>query len=155
MPSVAARIATLLRELSLLPHPEGGRYARVHTSALLVQHGERERPACTAIRLLLEHGEISHWHRIDADVTWHWEEGSVLELLSFDPHYGLQRYQLDSSVRGGMPSVVIPAGTWQAARPLGRYCLLGCMVAPGFLWETFELLAASDPLAAHLPKLAD
>ncbi|WP_440984684.1 cupin domain-containing protein [Xanthomonas sontii] len=156
MSSAAAfRIAALVRDLSLLPHPEGGRYARVHTSALMVQHAQTLRPACTAIRFLLAQGEVSNWHRIDADETWQWEEGGALELLGFDPQHGLQRYRLDASERGGMPSVVIAAGTWQAARPLADYCLVRCVVAPGFLWERFELLADTDPLATHLPKLAD
>jgi uncharacterized protein len=150
----STRIAALLREFSLLPHPEGGRYARVHTSALQVQHDGVMRPACTAIRFLLVRGECSDWHRIDADETWQWEEGGALELLSFDPQLGLQRHRLDASGRGGLASVVIPAGSWQAARPLHDYTLVRCAVAPGFLWERFELLPATDPLAGYLPKLA-
>ncbi|MBD7920420.1 cupin domain-containing protein [Xanthomonas bonasiae] len=150
----STRIATLVRDLSLLPHPEGGRYARVHTSALQVQHEGITRPACTAIRFLLVRGECSDWHRIDADETWQWEEGGALELLSFDPQHGLQRYRMDASERGGLPSVVIPAGSWQAARPLDDYSLVRCVVAPGFLWERFQLLPVTDPLAAYLPKLS-
>ncbi|UYB53925.1 cupin domain-containing protein [Xanthomonas sp. AM6] len=150
----SSRIQALLHELSLQPHPEGGHYVRVHTSTLQVQHEGATRPACTAIRFLLARGEHSDWHRIDADETWQWEEGGALELLSFDPQHGLQRQRLDASERGGVPAVVIPAGRWQAARPLDDYCLVRCVVAPGFLWERFELLSAADPLAADLPVLA-
>jgi predicted cupin superfamily sugar epimerase len=149
----STRIAALIRDFSLLPHPEGGRYARVHTSALEVQHQGIMRPACTAIRFLLECGQVSAWHRIDADETWLWEEGGALELLSFDPQHGLQRYRLDAGGRGGLTSAVIPAGSWQAARPLDDYTLVRCVVSPGFLWERFELLPATDPLADYLPRL--
>jgi uncharacterized protein len=33
----------------------------------------------------------------------------------------------------------VPAGFWQAARPLGEWTLAGCTVAPGFQFEGFEL----------------
>jgi predicted cupin superfamily sugar epimerase len=35
--------------------------------------------------------------------------------------------------------VVVPRGAWQSAESLGGWTLLGCTVAPGFLFETFEL----------------
>ncbi len=34
---------------------------------------------------------------------------------------------------------VVPAGAWQAARPLGDYALVSCIVAPGFDFAGFEL----------------
>ena len=37
------------------------------------------------------------------------------------------------------PQVVVPTGAWQAARTLGAYTLVGCTVAPGFEFSTFEL----------------
>jgi hypothetical protein len=40
---------------------------------------------------------------------------------------------------GERPQIVVPAHAWQAARPLGDYTLVGCTVAPGFLFETFEM----------------
>ena len=44
-------------------------------------------------------------------------------------------------VRGGeRPQHVVPAGVYQAARPVGdRYALCGCTVAPGFDFADFEL----------------
>ncbi|MFC6838904.1 cupin domain-containing protein [Xanthomonas theicola] len=145
----ASRIETLLRDLSLLPHPEGGRYARVHLRAAGMPRGHHA-PGLHRVRFLLARGESSDWHRIDADVTWQWEEGGALELLSFDPQHGLQRYRMDASERGGVPAVV----TCQAARPLDDGSLVRCVVAPGFfLWGCFELLSAADPLAAYLPSL--
>ncbi len=36
---------------------------------------------------------------------------------------------------------VVPAGMWQAARPLGDYALVGCTVAPGFEFADFSLLS--------------
>lgn len=39
-----------------------------------------------------------------------------------------------------VPVAVVPAGCWQAARPLGAYTLVGCSVGPGFDFADFELL---------------
>ena len=35
--------------------------------------------------------------------------------------------------------MVVPAGTWQSATPLGEWTLVSCVVAPGFEFEGFEL----------------
>jgi len=35
---------------------------------------------------------------------------------------------------------VVPAGWWQAARPLGGYVLAGCTVGPGFEFADFTFL---------------
>jgi hypothetical protein len=44
---------------------------------------------------------------------------------------------------GERPQIVVPAGAWQGARSLGAYTLVGCTVAPGFEFSSFEL-APSD-----------
>lgn len=145
--------AALIRSLELSPHPEGGYFRRVYTSARQVDDHGRLRPALTAIRFLLGAGECSAWHRVDADESWHWQQGDALELLVYDEICGqLQRVILDAAERG-QPMHVVPAGHWQAARPLGEFTLVGCTVAPGFVWEGFALLDAASPLAAHLATL--
>ena len=40
---------------------------------------------------------------------------------------------------GQHPQFVIPQGNWQAAESLGEWTLVGCTVAPGFEFATFEL----------------
>jgi predicted cupin superfamily sugar epimerase len=34
---------------------------------------------------------------------------------------------------------VVPRGWWQAARPLGEWTLVGCVVAPAFEFARFEM----------------
>jgi predicted cupin superfamily sugar epimerase len=47
---------------------------------------------------------------------------------------------LGSDLRAGeRPQAVVPAGIWQAAASLGAWTLVGCTVAPGFQFGTFEL----------------
>jgi hypothetical protein len=40
---------------------------------------------------------------------------------------------------GERPQIVVPAGHWQSARPLGAFTLVSCTVCPGFRFEGFEL----------------
>jgi predicted cupin superfamily sugar epimerase len=45
--------------------------------------------------------------------------------------------------------VVVPSGAWQAARPLGAWTLVGCIVAPAFEFAGFELAPPGwDPPSA-------
>lgn len=42
---------------------------------------------------------------------------------------------------GQQPQVVIPAGVWQAARPLGEEpVLVSCIVSPEFHFDDFKLI---------------
>ncbi len=145
------RADELIREFGLEPHPEGGHYRRVYASEKIVELQGRKRPAVTAIRFLLQAGECSQWHRVDADESWHWQEGGALELLQFDQtSRRLTATILGDSARGLQAMQVVPAGLWQAARPLGEYALTGCTVSPGFDWIGFELLDPSSDVAARL-----
>lgn len=148
------RAAALIRELSLVPHPEGGHYRRLYTSAASVVAGGRPRAAMTAIAFLLGAGERSRWHRIDADETWHWQEGDPLELLCFDARSGsLGKAMLGDPVRSLLAMHVVPAGTWQCARCSGGYALAACTVSPGFEWSGFELLDETGAIAQELSRL--
>lgn len=148
------RASALIRELSLEPHPEGGHYRRLYTSASSVIVGGHPRPALTAIGFLLGAGECSRWHRIDADEAWHWQEGDPLELLCFDARTGrLGKTLLGDPMRSLSAMHVVPAGTWQCARPLGGYAMVACTVSPGFEWAGFELLDETGAIAQELSRL--
>ena len=137
----------LIQRLGLLPHPEGGHYRRMYTAAAI----DGGRPAVTAIRFLLTPGEVSRWHRVDGEECWHWQQGSTLELLTLDAQEGvLRRELLGPDAAGVEPMRVVPAGVWQAARPLDGWVLVACTVSPGFVWEGFGLMEADDPLAGSL-----
>jgi len=153
MSDTAARIEELKASLRLQPHVEGGHYYRFHPSKAVEHAGARH--AMSAIHYLLEAGQCSSWHRVDAEELWHFVEGEPLELLVYNPvTQWLDRFRLGSLVDGMQSVAVVPAGLWQAARPLGAYALATCVVAPGFEYEGFELLMQDDPLATHLLGLA-
>jgi uncharacterized protein len=91
----------------------------------------RVRSASTAILYLLPSDEWSTWHRVTADEVWHHYEGAPLRLYRL----GQKEVLLDRH----QPQAVVPAGTWQAAEPVGGAVLVGCTVAPGFEFQDFEL----------------
>ncbi|HEU4669897.1 MAG TPA: cupin domain-containing protein [Dyella sp.] len=143
------RAAELIARLALAPHIEGGHFRRFHTAAAPAG----TRPPLSAIHFLLVAGEQSAWHRVDADEAWHFVEGDPLELVVYHgAEDRLERRRLGppaSAAEGNGPVHVVPAGAWQAARPLGDYALCTCLVAPAFDFTGFTLL--EDPaLAARL-----
>jgi uncharacterized protein len=140
----------LVDELSLLPHPEGGWYREIYRSRERVQTRRGLRSALTTIHYLLEQQQSSRWHVVEADEVWHFQEGSPLELLEYDPATRrFVRHVLGEVGDGNETVAVIPAGVWQAARSLGEYSLLGCTVGPGFEFEDFRFVAALPGHAGH------
>lgn len=146
------RAADLIETLELRPHPEGGFYREVFRSVDRVTpaDGRGDRAALTTIYFLLVEGTHSRWHRVASDEVWHLYEGGPLELLELDASGGgLGRHRLapvgDDT---GSPVHTVPAGKWQAARPLAEYTLVGCTVAPGFEFADFQLLADDARLGA-------
>jgi len=66
----------IIASLKMQPHPEGGHYAETFRDA----PGADGRAKCTAIYFLLQAGERSHWHRVDAAEIWLWHAGAPLDL---------------------------------------------------------------------------
>jgi hypothetical protein len=125
----------MIAALGLLRHPEGGFYRETFRAP------DAPRGASTSILFLLPAGEQSRWHRVDADEHWLFHDGDAMELLLADPATGARtRIVLGCGVaRGEQPQAVVPRGWWQAARPLGAWTLVGCVVAPAFEFAHFEM----------------
>lgn len=132
----------IIRDLGLLPHPEGGAYREIHRSPEIVfpADGRGPRPACTLIWFLLRAGESSAWHRVLSEESWHWCDGAPLELSTRDPEFGSPATTTIGPRKDGHPpSALVPARHWQAARSLGDWTLVQCGVAPGFDFADFSL----------------
>lgn len=126
----------LIRELNLLPHPEGGHYRETFRDDVTGQG----RAASTAIYYLLKAGERSHWHRVDAAEVWHWYAGDALELRIAGASSTVTVHRLGPNiVAGERPQIIVPRDHWQSASPLGRFTLAGCTVAPAFQFSGFEM----------------
>src|SRR5262244_491663 len=119
----------IIRLLQLQPHPEGGHYRETFRDPQTVGG----RAASTAIYYLLQAGEVSRWHRVDAAEVWHWYAGAPLSLtLSPDGRTRETMVLGPDLAAGAEPQRVVPASVWQTARSLGPWTLVGCTVAPGF-----------------------
>lgn len=132
--------AEVIRALGLRPHPEGGWYGETYRSPAT----GTERPAVSAIHYLLEAGQVSAWHRIDATEVWLYHAGAPLRLslaaADSDPP---QTHRLGPDVLNGeAPQVVVPTGWWQSAVSGGDWTLVSCVVAPAFHFEGFEMAEA-------------
>ncbi len=156
------RALALIDHLSLERHPEGGYYRSLYRSVSRVQPADdrSSRASLSTIYFLLASGQHSRWHRVRSDEAWHFYEGDPIELLVADPELlQVERVALGALAGGGVPVHVVPAGWWQAARPMGAYGLVGCTVAPGFEFDDFSFLRDDDAMFRALrlldPSLAD
>jgi predicted cupin superfamily sugar epimerase len=136
----ALTAAEVIVKLDLKPHPEGGHFRETFRDARTDANG---RAASTAIYFLLAKGERSHWHRVDAVEAWHYHAGAPLVLeMAADENGPVRRMKLGPDIAmGERPQGIVPAGHWQAAESLGDWTLVGCAVAPGFQFDTFEMAA--------------
>jgi len=130
---VSAR--AIIDRLGLAPHPEGGWYRQTWAA------DNDGRPTGTAILFLLQAGEVSHWHRVDAAEIWLFHAGAPLILSTAETDAGpAQDRVLGPDVLGGeMPQLIVPPHHWQAARSTGAYTLVSCTVSPGFRFDGFTL----------------
>ena len=126
------------RLLGLVPHPEGGHYRETFRDEAA---GSNRRAASTAIYFLLRRGERSHWHRVrDAAEVWHHYGGAPLALHRSADGRASETLTLGPDLLAGeRPQAIIPADWWQSAETLGEFTLMGCTVAPGFEFASFEM----------------
>ncbi len=128
--------AAIIAALGLAPHPEGGHFRETWRDDTTPRgHG-------TAIYYLLQAGEVSRWHRVDAVEIWHYYTGAPLELQIAAPDAKPETYRLGSAVLAGeQPQILVPKDYWQSARSLGAWTLVGCTVSPAFEFTGFEMAA--------------
>lgn len=126
----------VIAALQLAPHPEGGWYRETFRDA-----GGAPRGHSTAIYFLLKAGDASHWHRVtDASEVWHHYAGAPLKLSISDGEGPAVDHILGPDLAAGeRPQAMVPPNAWQSARSLGDWTLVGCTVAPGFDFASFEM----------------
>ena len=134
----------VIERLGLTPHPEGGWY-RETWRATVGPDMTGGRAAGTAILFLLEAGQRSHWHRIDATELWIFQAGAPLVLKTAAGDAGpVAEVRLGADVLAGeAPQHVVAPGAWQAAEASANgWSLVACVVVPGFEFAGFEMAAA-------------
>jgi predicted cupin superfamily sugar epimerase len=128
--------ADIIAALDLKPHPEGGHYRE--TFRHVPPQGGRG--AMTAIYYLLQDGEVSAWHRVDAAEIWHFYAGAPLALSLSTDGRRVETLALGAAIANGeRPQILVPEGAWQSARSRGAWTLVGCTVGPAFEFAGFEM----------------
>jgi len=83
-------VGSLVKELDLLPHPEGGYFKETYRSEGKITHTclspdfSGDRNMATGIYFLIEKGNFSALHKIKSDETWHFYYGDALEVIEIN-----------------------------------------------------------------------
>ena len=140
----------IIQRLGLERHVEGGYYTPSYQSD--VEYDEK-RLLWSSIYFLLRTGEVSHFHRLTADEMWYFHGGESLIVYMIDPSGNLTTTQLGMNLQAGdRPQLLGPRGyIFGSAMLNSGFALVGCMVAPGFTFEDFELLSR-ESLLSEFPQ---
>ncbi len=149
-----------VHHLSLQQHPEGGYYSNLYRSQetipqeALPERFQGERPLFSTIYYLLRSGEFSAFHRLQADEVWHHYRGSSITLYTIAPDGTLNQQKLGANPENGETlQLLVPNNHWMAVEvnSPNSFCLVGCSLAPAFVFEDFEL-AGRDELIGQFPQ---
>lgn len=151
---------TIIKELGLLEHPEGGYFKETYRSkgsisnATLGENYQGDRNYSTCIYFLLTSEKFSAFHKINQDEIWHFYKGSplLLHIISKEGNYSSIKIGNDFE-KGEVPQYVVKGGDWFAAEVISNnaYTLVGCTVAPGFDFADFVLPERKE-LTALFPQ---
>ena len=156
--------------LGLKPHSEGGLFRETYRAGEVVETPRGRRAAYTTILFLVTAAAVSRLHRLSSDEIWVFQGGLPLEFITLAPGGELSRVLLGDAAEPDAsdaekvvapqalePQALAPAGHWQGARLAGvahlqverAWCLLSCVVIPGFEYEDFEMGERGALLAAY------
>ena len=139
----------IIKQLDLLPHPEGGFYRESYRSEEAVQGGARA--LMTSIYFLLTSKSVSHFHRIKSDEHWYYHGGSPLIVHILDAA-GHHEHIVGNDLEAGyLPYFMVPKNTVFGSTVLEEdsYSLVSCAVSPGFDFSDFELLRHEDLIKSY------
>ena len=148
-----------VKNLELLPHPEGGYYKETYRSQLNVKlenidpHWKGERSLCTGIYFLLERENFSAFHRIKSDELWHFYAGDPITIHMIDNKGKYSSQDVGNRIdKGEVLQCLVPANTWFASevKENRSFALLGCTVSFGFDFNDFEM--ADKSLINEFPE---
>jgi len=126
----------IIEQFDLKRHPEGGWYRETFRDEEQVNG----RSLSTAIYYLLEAGDYSHWHKVDATEIWHYYAGSPMVITLSPNGHDASAHRLGMNLHNHeQPQIIVPKNHWQTAESLGNWTLVGCTVSPAFEFDGFEM----------------
>lgn len=126
-----------IKKLKMEPHIEGGYFKESFLSSDKI--GDKN--LWSSIYFLLTTNEVSNFHRLKSDEMWYHHDGEALTIYMIDTEGKLITKQLGNNIENGEePQVLVPKGyIFGSAMNKEGYALVGCMVAPAFTYDDFEL----------------
>ena len=143
----------IISELKLEPHIEGGFFVETYKSPYLVdgkcinENIKGERPLSSTIYFLLKSGQVSKFHRLKFDEQWFFHSGSALLIHLIGRKGNLENVKLGPDIAGvETPQLLVKAGVVLGAEVIDQnsYCLVSCVVTPGFDYRDFTLFESKD-----------
>lgn len=140
-----------IKSLKLEPHQEGGWFRQVYTSdkEFYDEDSNGNRFYYTSIYFLLDDTSCSHFHRLNHDEMWYYHDGEAITIHCISPEGNYTAVKLGKNVSAGeymqfkVPKHTIFAS--EVTKP-NSFCLVSCVVSPGFDYHDFEMLKKSDLL---------
>lgn len=142
------KVEKIIKELGLIPHPEGGYYKSTYRSKGEINknslhsdyNGNRNYSTC--IYFLLTSETFSAFHKIKQDEIWHFYDGSPIVLHTISEIGKHSEFIIGRNLAEGQtPQLIVPGNNWFAAKITNKddYALVGCTVSPGFNFDDFIL----------------
>lgn len=147
-----------INKLELTAHPEGGYYKRTYqgeekiTDQELSVEFNGHRWLYTSIYFLLRSQDISHFHRLKSDELWYYHAGSPLTIHVIHENGTYEEIKLGSNLENGETmQYLVPKNSIFGSSVMepDTFSLVGCMVAPGFDFQDFELFTQAELLAQY------
>ncbi|MFZ7943271.1 cupin domain-containing protein [Neobacillus sp. 19] len=148
-------IQSLIINLGLAPHPEGGYYKSTYQSTERISDDELSvnfdghRRLYTSIYFLLTSDDVSHFHRLKSDELWYFHVGSPLTIHVIHENGEYEEIKLGVNLeKGEVPQALVPKNSifGSSVNDQDTFSLVGCMVSPGFEFQDFELFTQKELL---------
>ncbi|MFN5418651.1 MAG: cupin domain-containing protein [Flavobacteriia bacterium] len=145
--SKTSEINKIVKQLDLIPHPEGGFYRETYRSEEI----KGKRNLITSIYFLLTSDQISHLHRIKSDEIWYYHAGSPLIVHILDAFGHHEHIVGNDFEKGYLPQFLVPKNTIFGSTVLEKdsFSLVSCVVSPGFDFADFELFKKDELIEAY------
>lgn len=142
-----------IEKLDMTPHVEGGYFKE---SVVSKDFFREDKKLFSSIYFLLETGEVSNFHRLTSDEMWYYHDGQALTIYMITPDGELITKQLGLDIeKEEVPQVLVPKGyIFGSSMNNDGFALVGCMVAPAFTFNDFELFERKELLSIY-PHLED
>ena len=143
-----------IKALNLEPHQEGGWFKQVYASdkQFYDEDSKAERFYYTSIYFLLDDTSCSHFHRLNHDEMWYYHDGEAITIHFITPEGKYSAVKLGKNVSAGeRMQFRVPKNTIFASEVVkpDSFCLVSCVVSPGFDYHDFELLKKADLLKQY------